>query len=95
MTCYACTDEVRVNVPSFQKVTLFLRYKIFHTDLIRLHFCLFEDVTDNKLMYSSVYEIQVKVDFDLRPCLIHTLEGLLWISIHRSIFCTALITKVT
>ena len=31
---------------SFQKVTLFLQYKIFHRDVIRLHFCLFEDVTD-------------------------------------------------
>ena len=27
MTCTPCTDEVREKVPSFQKVTLFLRYK--------------------------------------------------------------------
>ena len=27
MTCTCCTDEVREKVPSFKKVTLFLRYK--------------------------------------------------------------------
>ena len=38
MTFTSCTDEVRVKVPSFQKVTLFLQYKIFNRDGIRLHF---------------------------------------------------------
>ena len=46
MTFTSCTDENRVKVPSFQKVTLFLQYKIFNRDGIRLHFCLFEDVND-------------------------------------------------
>ena len=46
MTCISCTDGVRVKVPSFQKVTLFLRYEIFHRYVINLRFCLFEDVTD-------------------------------------------------
>ena len=27
MTCTSCTDEAREKVPSFQKVTLFLRFK--------------------------------------------------------------------
>ena len=39
-------DEVRVKVPSFQNVTLFLLYKIFNRDVINLRFCLFEDPTD-------------------------------------------------
>ena len=42
MTCTFCTDDVRVKVPSFQKVTQFLQYKIFHRDIFRLIFCLFE-----------------------------------------------------
>ena len=46
MTFTSCTDEVRGKVPSFQKVTLFIQYKIFNRDGIRLHFCLFEDVND-------------------------------------------------
>ena len=46
MTSTSCTDEVRVKVPSFQKVTFFLQYKIFHRDFIHLQFCLFGDVTD-------------------------------------------------
>ena len=48
MTCISCTDEVRRKVPSFQNVTPFLhvQYKILHRDVIHLHFCLFEDVTD-------------------------------------------------
>ena len=33
-------------IPPFQKVLLFLRYKIFHRDVTDLYFCLFEDVTD-------------------------------------------------
>ena len=43
-SCTSCTDEIRVKVPSFQKVTLFLRYEIFNRDVINLRFCLFEDV---------------------------------------------------
>ena len=46
MTCTFSTDDVRVKVPSFQKVTQFLQYKKFHRDIIRLNFCLFEDVPD-------------------------------------------------
>ena len=43
---YACTDEVREKVSSFQKVTLFLRYKPYNRALINFkRFCLFEDVT--------------------------------------------------
>ena len=44
MTCASCTDEGRVKVPSFQRVTHFLRYKIFHKDVINLLFCLLTDV---------------------------------------------------
>ena len=44
MTNISCMDKVRVKVHSFQKVTLFLRYKVFNTDVLR--FCLFEDITD-------------------------------------------------
>ena len=47
MTCTSCTDEVRVKVPSFQKVTLFLRYQIFNRDVLNLRDCLFEDVTED------------------------------------------------
>ena len=43
-SCPFCTDEIRVKVPSFQKVTLFLRYKILNRDVINLRFCLFENV---------------------------------------------------
>ena len=46
MTCTFCIDEVRVKVPSFHKVTQFLQYKIFHRDIIRLYFCLFEVIPD-------------------------------------------------
>ena len=46
MTFTFCTYEVRVKLTSFQKVTLFLLYEIFHRDVIRLHFCLFYDVND-------------------------------------------------
>ena len=46
MTCTFCTDDVRVKVPSFKKVTQFLQYKIFHRDIIRLNFCLFEAIPD-------------------------------------------------
>ena len=35
-----------MKVPSFQKVTPVLRYKIFYSDVINLRFCWFEDVTD-------------------------------------------------
>ena len=55
MTCTFCIDNVRVKVPSFQKVTQFLQYKIFHRDIIRLNVCLFEvipnchDFEKNKL----------------------------------------------
>ena len=45
MTCTSCKNKVRVKVPLFQKVTLFIRYKIFNRDVINLSFCLFEDVT--------------------------------------------------
>ena len=45
MTFTFCTDEVREKIPSFQKVTLFLRFEIFNRDTINLGFCLFEDVT--------------------------------------------------
>ena len=48
MTCTSCTDEVRVKVPSFKKVTLFLRYQIFNRDVLNLRDCLFEDVTDDR-----------------------------------------------
>ena len=46
MTCTFCTDDVRVKVSSFQKVTQFLQYKTFQRDIIRLIFCLFEDIPD-------------------------------------------------
>ena len=46
MTCTFCTDDVRVKVPSFQKVTQFLQYKTFQRDIIRLNFCLFEGIPD-------------------------------------------------
>ena len=56
MMCTSCIDEVRVKVPSFQKVTLFLRYKIFNRDFINLRFCLFVDVTD----YHDLRRINLK-----------------------------------
>ena len=43
----SCTVDVREKVPSFQKATPFLRYKIFNRYAINLGFCLFEDVTDH------------------------------------------------
>ena len=41
----SCTDEVREKVPSLN-ITTFLRYKLFHRDVIIFQFCLLEDVTD-------------------------------------------------
>ena len=46
MTDTSCTDDARVKVPTFQKVTFFLQYEMFHRDAIHLIFCLFEDVSD-------------------------------------------------
>ena len=45
MTGTSCTDDVGVKVPSFQKVTFFLQYELFHKDAIHLYFCLFEYVS--------------------------------------------------
>ena len=59
MTSASCTDEVRVKVLSFQKVTLFLRDKIFNGDFINLRF-LFEDVTDCR----DLRRINSKFSFD-------------------------------
>ena len=41
MTCTFCTDDVRVKVPSFQKVAQFVQYKTFQGDIICSFFCLF------------------------------------------------------
>ena len=54
MTCTFCTDVLRVKVPSFQKVTHFLRYKIFQRDIIRFIFCLFEDIPEAEHIYTAV-----------------------------------------
>ena len=62
MTCTSCTDDVREKVPSFLKVTLFLRYKIFIRGAINLGFCLFKDVTD----YRDWRRINLKVFFFFR-----------------------------
>ena len=69
MTCTACTDEVRVKVPSFQRATLFLQYKIFNRDVINLRFCLFEDATD----YRDLRKINLKsfVSIGLSVFLLH------------------------
>ena len=42
----SCTDDARVKVSSFQKVTFFLQYEIILRVAIHLNFCLFEDVSD-------------------------------------------------
>ena len=34
MTFTSCTDDAKVKAPSFQKVTFFLQYEIFHRDAI-------------------------------------------------------------
>ena len=46
MTFTSCKDEVRVKGTLIPKSHTFLQSKIFHRDVIRLHFCLFEDVYD-------------------------------------------------
>ena len=38
MTGIACTDDARVKVPSFQKVTFLLQYEIINRDAIHLVF---------------------------------------------------------
>ena len=38
MTGTDCTNDARVKVPSFQKVTFLLQYEIFHRDAIHLFF---------------------------------------------------------
>ena len=35
---YSCTDDARVKVPSFQKVSVFLQYETFHRDTVHLYF---------------------------------------------------------
>ena len=63
MTCTFCIDDVRVKVPSFQKVTQFLQYKIFHRDIIRLNFCLFEVIPDchdlRRINFKSFVSIRI------------------------------------
>ena len=56
MTYTSCTDEAREKEPSFQKVTLFLRYKPLDGALINQRFCLFEDVTG----YRDIRRITLK-----------------------------------
>ena len=57
--CTSCMYEVRLKVSSFQKVTLFLQYKIFNRDDINLRFRMLEDVTDDsdlrKINYKSLF----------------------------------------
>ena len=48
--------SVRDKVPSFQKVTLSLGYKIFNRDVINLRFSWSEDVTD----YRDLRRINLK-----------------------------------
>ena len=38
MTGTSCTDDARVKVPPFQKVTFLLQYEKFHRDAIHLYF---------------------------------------------------------
>ena len=57
MTGTSCTDEAGVKVPSFQNVTFFLQYEIFHRDAIHLYFCLFEDVTDCCILIRSEHAL--------------------------------------
>ena len=38
MTGTSSTADARVKVPSFQKITFFLQYEIFHRDAIHLYF---------------------------------------------------------
>ena len=38
MTGTSSADDVRVKVPSFQRVTFFLQYAIFHSDVNHLFF---------------------------------------------------------
>ena len=45
-TSIFCIDDVRVKVSTFKKVTQLFGYKIFHRYIIRLNFCLFEDILD-------------------------------------------------
>ena len=63
MSCTFCTDDVRVKVPSFQKVTQILQYNIFHRDTIRLNFCLFEDIADcrdlRRISFKSFASIEI------------------------------------
>ena len=46
MTGTSSKDVARAKVPSFQKVTFFLHYEIFHRDAIHSDFCLYENVSD-------------------------------------------------
>ena len=62
MTFTSCTDEVRVKVTSFQKVTLFLRHNLFHRDLINLRVCLFEDVTGCRDLASFTSNVLLRIE---------------------------------
>ena len=67
MTRTFCTDDVRVKVPSFQKVAQFLQYKTFLRDIIRLNVCLFEDIPDcrdlRRISLKSFASIGIFVSF--------------------------------
>ena len=58
-----CTDDVKVKIPLFQKVTQILQYKIFHRDIIHLNFCLFEDIPDCRYLRRISFKSFASIGF--------------------------------
>ena len=67
----ACTDDARVKVPSFQKVTFLLQYERFHRDAIHLFFvCMIMFLTAViKDEHASDDSLQSDSSFLLRNCM--------------------------
>ena len=69
MMCTLAETKLEKKVPSFQKVTLYLQYKIFHSDVISWRFCLFEDITDYhefKKIKTQIFSIDRALSFCLQ-----------------------------
>ena len=77
MTGTSSTDDARVKVPSFQKVTFLLQYEIFHIDAIHLFFVrmkMFLNVVI-KDEHASDDSLQSDSSFLLRNCMMTDTTG--------------------
>ena len=62
MTGTFFTDDAREKVRSFQKITIFLQYEIFHRDLIHSNLCLFEDYINCRNLEEISFKVLQRYD---------------------------------